>query len=100
MFSRTLTANIRTRRGSKVNVNLPLFRDIHTDMTAVDGAGEACSDCTCSGDAASSASHAEACEDSKGRGLLPFRENLCLTCAWLESSTHLLYSDMLWCDCT
>ena len=32
----TLTANIRKRRGSKVRINVPLFRDVHTPTPFVD----------------------------------------------------------------
>lgn len=30
-FFRTLTRNIRTRRGQKVEISLPLFQDVNTD---------------------------------------------------------------------
>ncbi|CAO3666245.1 unnamed protein product [Rhizopus stolonifer] len=32
----TLTANIRRRRGSKVKINMPVFRDIHTPQPFID----------------------------------------------------------------
>lgn len=31
LFTRTLTRNIRTRRGRKVEISLPLFKDTQTD---------------------------------------------------------------------
>lgn len=46
----TLTANIRQRRGEKVNIRVPLFRDVNTpeykDYDAPAGEGEGC----CGGD--------------------------------------------------
>ena len=37
----TLTANIRKRRGRKVKIMVPLFKDVHTDMTPEEGSGGA-----------------------------------------------------------
>lgn len=61
----TLTANIRRRRGQKVEIQMPIYRDAHTTTGAVTGLSDArfCdkslldggSDCTCAGMSATEA---------------------------------------------
>lgn len=36
LFYRTLTANIRRRRGSKVQINMPIFHDVNTPKPFID----------------------------------------------------------------